>query len=192
MRSVGVGLAALVAALTIAGSGYAEQVVRRNWVPGGNYPDRGDLWTFKCPSGGSVTASVQTVVDLSSTNVAAIDPLFVIFDATGTAVGSADDTVVCAVPSACGFSCPSGTSPCGQGVHSIVVRTSGSGGDDRCAHGGGYVLTIETFNANGDPQPASKLKLGGGPKYKVPKALLAVDADVGSGGPAIDDGRVPN
>lgn len=193
---------AVLLAGALSSPGSAEEITRYDWVPGayalgadafgGNRV--GDLWTFKCPRGGLVSASVDTMVDNSNEGapLSSIDPLFIIRSGDGTLVVEQDDDFTCTVPQACGFSCPRAIkAPCLSGVtHSIQIYAGRSGpGTAACGGGGGYVLKIEVFDVHGVSQTETQVGLGGGPL----RALQPWMTDQGAvkHAPLIDNGRLP-
>ena len=154
----------------------------------------GDLWTFKCPPGGSVRVAIDTKDDTDDA-ASEIDPVLVILDGQGIVVGFGDDEDACSYPPVCGFRCPSARADCGQpGRHSIVVRDFGAvdGAGPACEQGGGYELSVEVVDAGGQPlTDPEEVKLGGGARKtrSLPGWLRALgNAPVG---PALDDEDVP-
>ena len=119
----------------------------------------GDLWTFKCPKGGTVNVSVDTKDD-TDTAQSDIDPVLLVVDGAGNLLAFADDDVACTYPPVCGFACPSVSAvACGSDghaddgrhgsdsePHNIIVRDFGDSG---CVGGGGYGLVVEVFKADG-------------------------------------------
>jgi hypothetical protein len=180
----------VIAALACGGQSHAEEIIRDNWVPNTG-TQLGDVWTFKCPAGGHVDVTVQTVADNRELGLSTIDPFFSLFDGGGHQIAGADDDIECTEPQACGFTCPQALHvPCGKGTHSIVIAHSGAQrGDnaDKCQIGGGYELSVEVFDASGASQPSSKVKLGGGAHFKVPAGVLPSGI---TSGPAMDDGQI--
>jgi hypothetical protein len=170
----------------------ADVVARQNWIPSGSYAfaaqeQLGDMWTFSCPAGGSVTASVDTLDD-NDNATSNLDPAFWIYDGDGTIVqNQADDEITCAVAPECGFDCPSVTDlPCGaKNPHSISIVSAAF----TCVGGGAYRLSIEVKDANGVSLLAKKVKLGGGDKKKLP-GFLDPNKEF-KNGPALDDEKVP-
>lgn len=188
------GLVSLTAVALIAAaaqSALAEEVLRQNFIPTGGYlfasdEQLGDAWSFTCPKGGTVTASVDTADD-NDDDTSNVDPLLVIFDGLGNQVASADDSVACSVAPECGFSCPSVVDvPCGnKGPHTIVIVSAAT----NCTGGGQYQLRIEAFDSKGASVDGKKLKLGGGAKVKLPKWLNPTGGY--ASGPMLDDEKVP-
>ena len=137
----------------------------------------GDLWTFVCPKGGTVSVTLQRYTQSD------LDPEFEILDAEGNVLAGGDEEIACSVSSAsCSYLCAQELAvPCGSGnPHSIRVR------DNFCT-GGSYELSVEA-EKNGQALPAKALKLGGGAKRRVPKFL---DPDgLLREGPALDDEAV--
>lgn len=171
--------------------------IRSSWVPnvGQLAEDEqplGDLWTFECPEGGTVSARVDTKDD-TDTGVSDIDPILEVLDGKGNVLAFADDNVDCTYPPECGFQCPEVTSvPCGRGdSHSLLVRDFGTASitDIQCAKGGGYALTVTVFDHKGNPVAAKKVELGGGAEREVPE--WAVEEGKAPVGPALDDENVP-
>jgi hypothetical protein len=204
-----VGSAIFASMVAMGTQASSEPITRSNWVPNvgqlnveGEQP-LGDLWTFKCPRGGTVNVSVDTKDDTDN-GEADIDPVLLVVDGAGNLLAFADDDVDCTYPPVCGFSCPSVTAvACGsagprrgghddddEGTHSIIVRDFGAAiGDAACQEGGGYNLVVEVFNADGRQLSERKVELGGGPKREVPK--YALDLGKAPTGPALDDEDVP-
>jgi hypothetical protein len=187
-------LAVVIAALCVAPGALAEPISRSNWVPNvgqlaveGEQP-LGDLWTFECPKGGSVSVSVDTKDD-TDTAQSDIDPVLLLVDGKGTLLAVADDEAACTYTPVCGFACPSVTAvACGSDEkHSIIVRDFGAA--DICQEGGGYELVVEVFKADGSQLSERMVRLGGGPKREVPK--YALDLGKAPVGPALDDEDVP-
>jgi hypothetical protein len=186
----------------------AEPISRSNWVPNvgqlnveGEQP-LGDLWTFKCPKGGTVNVSVDTKDDTDNAE-SDIDPVLLVVDGAGNLLAFADDDVDCTYPPVCGFLCPSVTAvTCGNDgesdggrhgsereLHSIIVRDFGAAGAT-CQEGGGYSLVVEVFTADGKQLSERRVDLGGGPQRKVPE--YALDLGKAPTGPALDDEDVPH
>jgi hypothetical protein len=185
-----VALAIIAPMVAAAPQASAEPINRSNWVPnlGATVPDQdplGDLWTFNCPAGGTVSVSVDTKDD-TDTGKSNIDPFLIMGDAKG-AFGFSDDNFECAIPPVCGFACPSQTAtPCGSGQHWIIVRDWGA---NSCTGGGGYDLVVEVFAGDGRSLSERSVNLGGGPTRKVPNDALASGS--APTGPALDDEKVP-
>src|SRR5437899_7942423 len=129
--------------------------VRSNHVPNvgalatGEQP-LGDMWTFNCPPGGYVVASVDTKDD-TDLGTSTLDPILELLDGNGAEIADGDDENTCTYAPVCGFRCPQlrdFASPrsthvaCGDGgpsgLHSLIVRDFGVSG---CNGGGGYELT---------------------------------------------------
>jgi hypothetical protein len=189
-RKCSLAITAVFLTLMLASAGYGEE--RRQWVPN-SYSLTGDMWTFNCPAGGSVQATVQTVDDHpGSSDLSAIDPAFTIRGAAGNFLALGDDEVACDVAQACGFSCPSATVACGAGgMHSIQVYSTGANSalNAECAIGGGYILTLNVFTKAGVPLSPAAVNLGGGPTRTVPG--WAVTGGAAKRGPLLDDERLP-
>jgi hypothetical protein len=198
-------LATIAMTVAAASEASAEPISRSNWVPNvgqlnveGEQP-LGDLWTFKCPKGGTVNVSVDTKDDTDNAQ-SDIDPVLLVIDGAGNLLAFADDDVDCTYPPVCGFACPSVSAlACGSddsdsrrhghdndGKHSLVVRDFGSSG---CLGGGGYNLVVEVFTADGRQLSERRVDLGGGPKRDVPK--YALEFGKAPTGPALDDEDVP-
>jgi hypothetical protein len=199
-------LAILAPVVAAAAQASAEPISRSNWVPNvgqlnveGEQP-LGDLWTFRCPEGGTVNVSVDTKDDTDAAQ-SDIDPVLLVVDGAGNLLAFADDDVDCTYPPVCGFFCPSVSAlACGSegnnddnddnddndGRHSIIVRDFGSSG---CVGGGGYNLVVEVFTADGSQLSERRVDLGGGPERDVPK--YALDLGKAPTGPALDDEDVP-
>jgi hypothetical protein len=147
----------------------------------------GDLWTFQCPLGGTVSARVDTKDD-RDTGEANLDPILEVLDGAGSLLAFADDEVECTYPPVCGFQCPQVKDvPCGEAnPHSLLVRDFGASG---CATGGGYELTVTVFDQKGHQIAEQKVQLGGGATRHVPD--WAVEEGKAPVGPALDDENVP-
>lgn len=185
---VALGLAVAGSMVVAASSGFGAAITRVDWTPGGGLV--GDLWKFRCPAGGSVSAIVDTVPEIAVDDqnfVSGLDPRLQIFDGQGNLLAAGDDDVDCSVDTQCGAGCPEVTEvPCGQGVnHSILVRDSGT--LPACTGGGGYLLVIEVLNASGRSLGPVAVKLGGGPARRLPPWLLQTDL-IGARGPVVDNG----
>jgi hypothetical protein len=194
----------------------AEPISRSNWVPNvgqlnveGEQP-LGDLWTFKCPKGGTVNVSVDTKDDTDAAQ-SDIDPVLLVVDGAGNLLAIGDDDVECTYPPVCGFACPSVSAvACGDDdsdgnhhdsggnrhdsggkPHTIIVRDFGAADvtGTPCQEGGGYGLVVEVFGADGSQLSERRVDLGGGPKRDVPK--YALDLGKAPTGPALDDEDVP-
>jgi hypothetical protein len=86
----------LVAGLVLGGNaaGHAAELERVDWIPGGG-TIVGDVWTFNCPAGGSVTISVDTFAERSFEDGSAasgLDPVIDLFE--GGATRSAGATTI--------------------------------------------------------------------------------------------------
>jgi len=195
LRLLALAAAALGGASALAS---ADEIHRSNWVPNVGDLDRGeqplgDMWTFRCPPGGSVRASVDTKDDTDA-GQSDIDPVLLIFDGQGNLLRFGDDEAICTFPPVCGALCPSVRADCGEaGRHSIVVRDFGAaeGPGTPCQEGGGYELTVEVSDSGGQSLSEREVRLGGGPR-KVP-AVPRWARDLGKApvGPILDDEDVP-
>jgi hypothetical protein len=193
-----VALVVIAPMVVIAPQASAEPISRSNWVPNVGNPNvegeqpLGDLWTFKCPEGGSVDVSVDTKDD-TDTEESDIDPLLLVVDGEGNLLAVGDDEVECSYPPVCGFGCPAVTEvACGSGEkHSVIVRDFGpsTATDTACQEGGGYNLVVDVFKADGNQLSERRVDLGGGPERKVPE--YALDLGKAPTGPALDDEDVP-
>lgn len=176
-------LATFVPVVAIASQASAGSITRHNWVPNNGFVANdvplGDLWTFRCPRGGTVSVSVDTKDDTDN-HESRIDPFLRVIDGAGNGLATADDNVDCRFPPVCGFACPSVTAvPCGSGGrHRIIVRDLGvdESGVGGCVGGGGYSLIVEVFGADGSQLSERRVDLGGGPRREVAPP-----------GPALDD-----
>jgi hypothetical protein len=187
----------LAASLGVGTLGATEPIIRSGWVPNvgqlatGEQP-LGDLWTFECPAGGTVTASVDTKDD-RDTGQANLDPILELLDGTGQLVAAGDDNLVCTYPPVCGFECAQVVRVlCGaDNPHSLLVRDFGVGSTTgiTCAGGGGYQLTVEVLDPYGKSVPADSVRLGGSPRRYVP--AWALEEGKAPVGPALDDEAVP-
>ncbi len=176
----------VVATLGVAGAALGDEVTRANWVPTHDFSSiLGDMWTFKCPTSGTVDISVQRMDDTREF-FSNLDPILHLVDGIGTDLFTGDDDDVCAVPGP--FECPSTLGPilCGaKNPHSLIIHTMGTGG----AGGGGYILSIEAFDRKGVSVAERRLKLGGEKQRKLP--VWADPAKGNSQGPALNDEGVP-
>ena len=166
---------ALFAFVTVA---HADPIFRDDAVPAGL--GIGDMWSFKCPSGGSFNLFVDTSSGL-------MDPLFQVFDKDGNSLVYADDSTPCS--NACANSCPQALAiPCASGnLAYIVVRNFGTG-SPTCP-GGAYQMTLEVFDKNFNSLDAKKVRLGGGARQKVP--AFADPNKLLQQAPLVNDGEVP-
>jgi hypothetical protein len=157
----------------------------------------GDMWTFNCPAGGSVVASVDTKDD-TDLGTATLDPILELLDGNGVEIANGDDENTCTYLPVCGFACPQLTDsrgntrvPCGgggtSGLHSLIVRDFGQAGAG-CI-GGGYELKVDVFDDYGNQLSPDQVGLGGGPSRGVPD--WAVSEGKAPVGPALDDENVP-
>lgn len=174
-----------------------EPARRSGWVPNvgqlalGERP-LGDLWTFKCAKGMTVSISVDTKDDRDD-GTSCLDPSVQLVDPDGMLIATGDDEMPCTYEQVCGMSCPSiSNAPCGKGLHSIIVRDAGTivtmdSSLQQCAKGGGYELVVEVKDASGHVVPEAMLNLGGGPSRALPKWAT----DRKQPGPALDDENVP-
>lgn len=187
-------ISVLGASLLASASANAADVLRTGWVPNvgqrgeGELP-LGDLWTFKCPRGGSFSLTIETKDDFDD-GTSALDPLVEVVSGDGSFVAFGDDELVCQYEPICGFGCPELIDvPCGQGTrHSLVVRDFGDSG---CRSGGGYDLTLSVRRADGRALSERSTDLGGAPGRRVPNWITA-DYPIGTEGPLLDDEGVPN
>src|SRR6267378_2322014 len=156
----------------------------------------GDMWTFNCPAGGSVVASVDTKDD-TDLGASTLDPILELLDGNGVEIADGDDENTCTYRPVCGFACPqlhdfrgNRRVACGDrgpsGLHSLIVRDFGV---SLCNGGGGYELTVDVFDASGRQLSQEEVALGGGPSRGVPD--WAVDEGKAPFGPALDDENVP-
>jgi hypothetical protein len=149
----------------------------------------GDMWTFYCPPGGRVEARVDTKDD-TDLGTSSLDPILELLDANGVEIAQADDNVTCTYAPLCGFQCPRIRSLCGDtwDLHSLIVRDFGTAGT-LCNDGGGYELTVDVYDENGNQLSPDEVQLGGGPSRGVPG--WAVEEGKAPVGPALDDENVP-
>ncbi len=158
----------------------------------------GDMWTFNCPAGGSVVASVDTKDD-TDLGTSTLDPILELLDGNGVEIADGDDENTCTYRPVCGFACPqlhdfngNRRVACGDGgpsgLHSLIVRDFGTAGVPHC-NGGGYELTVDVFDASGNQLSQEQVGLGGGPSRGVPD--WAVTEGKAPVGPALDDENVP-
>jgi hypothetical protein len=149
----------------------------------------GDMWTFYCPPGGTVVASVDTKDD-ADLGVSSLDPILELLDGDGVEIATGDDENGCTYAPACGFQCPAIRAACGGWgeAHSLIVRDFGTAGVG-CNDGGGYELTVDVFDSYGNELTPEEVALGGGPSRSVP--FWAVEEGKAPVGPALDDENVP-
>lgn len=152
----------------------ADPAIRYQTVPNRTDVILGDAWMFQCPPGGQADILVNTVDD--GDGLSRVDPTFWVYDARGNSLLldlPADDELECLIPTACGFDCPFATIDCGLGnPHLIIVRDGVAlpeDAPDECT-GGGYELSVTVFRRGAAVDPR-QVKLGGGPKRKVPFVL---------------------
>jgi hypothetical protein len=154
----------------------------------------GDMWTFYCPPGGYVVASVDTKDD-TDLGTATLDPILELLDGFGVELATGDDQNICTYAPVCGFQCPAITYPCGDGgssgLHSLLVRDFGTATNTGvyCNDGGGYELTVDVFDYYGNELSPDEVALGGGASRGVPE--WAVEEGKARYGPALDDENVP-
>ena len=196
-QTISVMLVAVVVMVGLGTPGYADEIIRSSWVPNvgmltGDEQPLGDLWTFECPKGGTVSARVDTKDD-TDTGLSDIDPILEVLNGKGDLLAFADDNVTCTYPPECGYQCPQVMSvSCGEAnPHSLLVRDFGTATLTalQCAKGGGYELTVTVFDQQGNQVAAKKVELGGGAKRQVPD--WAVEEGKAPVGPALDDENVP-
>lgn len=143
----------------------AEIVTRFNWIPGTS--GMGDVWTFSCPAGGTFDVIVQNRNDGYMSTGGALDLMFSVVDAGGMGVGGGDDEIPCLSSPSCA-ACPQALNlSCGSGG-TFGIKVSHFGRCGGAGTGAGYGLAVEVRDANSNSLPAKKVKLGGGPKIKVP------------------------
>jgi hypothetical protein len=189
MRRPLLALALLPCLLASASRG--DPVSRFQTLPNRTDVVLGDAWTFHCPPGAQADVLVDTVDD--GDGLARVDPSFWVYDGRGNSLLlglPADDEIECTVPTACGFDCAFATIDCGSGnPHVIIVRDGialEEDAPDECT-GGGYELLVEVFQRGFSLSPR-RVKLGGGPKRKLPFVLDPVG--VLREGPLLDDEQV--
>lgn len=183
--------AVLALSAALAAAAAADPVVRFQTLPNRTDVILGDAWAFQCPPGAQADILVDTVDD--GDGLARVDPTFWVYDGRGNSLLldlPADDEVECTVPTACGFDCAFRTIDCGSGnPHVIIVRDGVAlpeDAPDECT-GGGYELRVEVFRG-AVSVPARKVKLGGGPKRRLPFVLDP--AGVLGTAPLLDDEQV--
>jgi hypothetical protein len=202
----------LTVSLLLAGQAMvvqSEEIRVSNWVPnvGSVGQPLGDMWEFKCPTGGSFSARVDTKDDTDA-GTARIDPVLIVHDQDGNILAIGDDELTCTFPPVCGFACPQvvnvacdtqvssdRNSKHGAGRHHnerlyLVVRDFGAGTlGQPCESGGGYELTLEVSDRKGNQLNRRDVDLGGGSRRNVPD--FALDAGLARRGPLLDDENVP-
>jgi hypothetical protein len=147
------------------------------------------MWTFYCPYGGSIVASVDTKDD-TDLGTATLDPVLEFLDENGTEIDDGDDEIACSYNPVCGFQCPLVKAKCtSSNLHSLIVRDYGVAGTPACNRGGGYELTLDVFDQWGNQLSPDEVALGGGPSRGVPD--WAVSEGKAPVGPALDDENVP-
>ena len=103
----------VVATLGVASVALGDEVTRANWVPTHDFSSiLGDMWTFKCPTSGTVDISVQRMDDTGKF-FSNIDPIMHVVDGIDTFLCAGDDDIACA--GAGPLECPPtlGPIPCG-------------------------------------------------------------------------------
>lgn len=190
IRSTSALVLAVAGALGAAAA-QADPAVRYQTLPNRTDVILGDAWTFQCPRGGQADILVDTLDD--GDGLSRLDPSFWVYDARGNSLlldVPADDELDCTIPTACGFDCPFATIDCGAGnPHLIIVRDGialPEDAPDECT-GGGYELLVEVFRGGFSVDPR-RVKLGGGPKRKVPFVLDP--AGILKEAPLLDDEQV--
>jgi hypothetical protein len=152
----------------------------------------GDMWTFYCPPGGHVVASVDTKDD-TDLGTASLDPILELLDGNGVELASGDDENPCTYQPICGYGCPQITHACGDtcDLHSLIVRDYGDSTATGiyCNGGGGYELTVDVYDEWGNQLTPEEVQLGGGASRGVPG--WAVEEGKAPSAPALDDENVP-
>ncbi len=173
-----------------------QEVLRTNYIPSGDYNQGivGDMWTFLCPPGGSVSAAVDTKNDTGN-GKSNLNLRFEVADRRGNLLALGDEEMDCTYDSVCGYSCPRVVDlVCGLGnPHTIAIYSHPSNASNSltgqlCKGGGGYDLIISAVNRNGVQLKEGALALGGGARRFAP----SWSGGVGKFGPALDDEGVPS
>ena len=174
---------------------------RVNSLPGRSTPGNlgtvrvlGDMWSFRCPAGGSVSFMVDTHDDTGAGN-SSLAPVVEIVDAKGNVVDFEVDNSgsQCSIPPTCqtDWECPVAIDvACGTGVHTLSIF---SWPETTCTADGGYDLLMQVKNKNGKLLTPNQMKLGGGPARQLPSWTLQAFAPGGPGkkGPLLDDEGIP-
>lgn len=151
----------------------------------------GDMWTFRCPSGGTAFIWVDTKDD-TDTVESCIDPVAHVFNSNGLLLASGDEDSTCSFLPVCGYQCPKfGLACVGNRRYSVVVRDFGDATvtAEQCDKGGGYILHVTIFDRNGLRVKPHRVKLGGGPARAVQKWMKSRHP---TKGPLLDDEAVPS
>lgn len=184
-------LAGLSAALlAVAAIPSADAATRNNWVPnngtigaGDGEAPLGDVWLFTCPKNAELSISLDTADDNGQgpdgVGAANLEPELTIYNKSGTVVSTAPTLGECTYDPVCGAQCPTVAVSCPKKAATYTIIVKDKEGASTCVGGGGYVLRI-------DGASEKALKLGGGPKLKLPD----IEDEKLRGGPAIDDGQV--
>jgi hypothetical protein len=174
--ALALGLALGPVPLAVAPPAGADPAVRYQTLPNRTDVILGDAWTFQCPPGGQADILVDTLDD--GDGLARVDPSFWVYDGRGNSLTPdpglpADDELECTIAQACGFDCPFATVDCGSGNPHVVIVRDGialeKDAPDECT-GGGYEIVVEVFRRGVSVAPR-QVRLGGGPKRKVPFVL---------------------
>jgi hypothetical protein len=191
---VRVALAGVIAAMAaFATIPSADAAARNNWVPNNGAIDTaegeaplGDVWLFTCPKNADLTISLDTADDNgegpAGDNAADLEPDLTVYNKSGTVVSTAPTLAGCTYDPVCGAQCPTVTISCPKKAATYTIIVKDKEGASACVGGGGYVLRV-------DGASEKALKLGGGPKLKLP-TWETDDGEKLRGGPAIDDGQV--
>lgn len=184
-----VALAGVTALLAFSAIPSADAATRNNWVPNngeisteGEAPV-GDIWLFTCPKDAEITVSLDTADDNGKgpgvADAADLEPELTVYNKSGRVASKTITPVDCTYDPVCGVQCPTTTFTCPSKSATYTIIVKDKEGASTCVGGGGYVLRV-------DGASEKKLKLGGGPKLKLP----TIDDEKLRGGPAIDDGQV--
>ena len=166
---------------------FGAAITRVDWTPGGGLV--GDLWKFRCPAGGSVSATVDTIPKIAIDDqnfVSGLDPRLQIFDGQGNLLAAGDDDVGCTVDTQCGAGCPEVTSalrPGGQPQHPGARQRGPAGVHRRRGLSPGHrgLERERSIPRSGGGEA------GGGPARRLPPWLLQTDL-IGAQGPVVDNG----
>ena len=153
------------------------------------------MYTFHCPSKGTVSILVDTTDDTGA-NQSNLDLVLEVTDGKGNLLLqpfgnpnlTGDDEAACTFIPGCGFACPQVIDlACGKGnPHTLAIFSFPTA--PGCIGGGGYILTISALNKKGKVVKDKAIKLGGGPPRKTPKWADGVVKNQ----PALNDEGVPS
>ena len=190
----------ILAAAMLIGSSTASAVETTGDITGGYTPNHnyssvisntGDLWTFNCPLNGDFSLFMDTVgaemnfADAGTANESGVDPAFGVFDGAVNLIATDDDGDACTFAPASGFDCPKLTDfACGIGARHYI-----SIGNASDLPGGIYKLTLTVRDKDDVAISDSAIRLGGGPKPKLPRFLTPTKTNKPLA-PLVDDSQM--